>query len=163
MNRAYILLGTNLGDRTANLATAYARLNKLCGTLIQRSSVYETAPWGVTNQPSFLNSVVCLDTLHTADRLLDLLLQIEQEMGRVRKQKWGERIIDLDILYFNRAIIPAPSLTVPHPALHLRRFTLQPLCEIAPDFIHPVFNVSNGQLLQRCPDHSFVAKLDLLL
>ena len=156
MNNAYILLGTNIGDKTGNLKTACDKITAHCGTILSHSAIYETSPWGIEDQPSFLNRVIKLETKHSATELLELLLEIEKEMGRIRDKKWGERIIDLDILYFNEEIIVKENLKIPHPELHNRKFTLIPLAEVAPDFIHPVFNVSTKQLLERCVDKGTV-------
>jgi 2-amino-4-hydroxy-6-hydroxymethyldihydropteridine diphosphokinase len=158
MNYAYVLLGTNIGEKNTNLKTACNKINSSCGSLLSFSSIYNTSPWGITDQPDFLNMVVKLETKYAAPELLELLLGIEKEMGRSRDKKWGERIIDLDILYFNQEIIVKENLKIPHPHLHERCFTLIPLSEIAEDFIHPVFNVSTKKLLERCEDKGEVTK-----
>jgi len=160
MNYAYILLGTNIGDKIANLKTACAKISIDCGTIHDLSSIYETSPWGVTDQPSFLNMVIKVETKCSAEKLLKLLLFIEKEMGRLRLRKWGERLIDLDILYFNNEIIVKENLKIPHPELHNRKFTLIPLCDIAGDFKHPVFNITTEHLLERCIDKGFVMETD---
>ncbi|HWZ22542.1 MAG TPA: 2-amino-4-hydroxy-6-hydroxymethyldihydropteridine diphosphokinase [Cytophagaceae bacterium] len=160
MNYAYILLGTNIGDKIANLKTACAKISIDCGTIYDLSSIYETSPWGVTDQPSFLNMVIKVETKCSAEKLLKLLLFIEKEMGRLRLRKWGERLIDLDILYFNNEIIVKENLKIPHPELHNRKFTLIPLCDIADDFKHPVFNITTEHLLKRCIDKGFVLETD---
>jgi 2-amino-4-hydroxy-6-hydroxymethyldihydropteridine diphosphokinase len=159
MNFAYLLLGTNLGDKIANLKTASDKISSLCGNIIIRSGIYETSPWGITDQPSFLNQVIKIELKLTAEELLETLLLIEKEMGRVRDVKWGERSIDLDILYFNDEIIVKENLKIPHPELHNRRFTLVPLNEIAADYKHPVWNITNQQLLNRCTDKGSVEKI----
>lgn len=160
MNYAYILLGTNIGDRIVNLKTACDKINSSCGSIVSLSSIYNTAPWGITNQPDFLNMVVKLETKYSASELLELLLGIEKEMGRSRDKKWGERLIDLDILYFNNEIVVKENLKIPHPHLHERFFTLIPLSEIAENFIHPVFNISTKKLLERCGDKGEVMKFN---
>ncbi len=159
MNTAYILLGTNLGDKTANIKTACQKISSGCGTILQHSSLYETSPWGVTEQASFLNCALCLNTPYAPEILLQRLLDIEKEMGRIRIQQWGERLIDLDLLYFNREIIRTEQLTLPHPELQNRNFVLVPLCEIAPDYLHPVLGRSNQELLDNCPDEGTVTKI----
>lgn len=163
MNTVYILLGTNIGNKIANLKTACAKISIDCGAILDRSSIYETFPWGVTDQPYFLNMAVKIETKCTAEKLLRLLLSIEKEMGRVRERKWGERLIDLDILYFNNEIIVKENLKIPHPELHNRKFTLIPLAEIAADFIHPVLNVNTKQLLDRCIDKSAVVETEIFI
>ncbi len=155
MNRTYILLGTNLGDKRANLLKA-VELIKNHSLLTKQSSIYETAAWGNTNQDNFYNQVIEVKTELSANDLLQTLLQIEIQMGRVRNQKWEARIIDLDILYYNHEIIDTENLKVPHPYLHVRRFTLAPLVQIAPEFLHPVFNKTNTALLENCSDNSEV-------
>lgn len=134
----YLSLGSNLGDREANLRTAVEKLKQI-GNPIAVSSFYETEPVEVTSQPWFLNCAVKLDTEKMPRQLIAAILALEQEMGRQRKQKKGPRTIDIDILLFGSSIIEIPSLTIPHPKLHERRFVLEPLTEIAPDARHPVF------------------------
>src|SRR6187402_1940573 len=152
MNSAYILLGTNLGDKTANLTTACEKIISRCGSITKQSELYETAPWGMANQDAFLNQVIQIETNHSPEKLLEILLSIEIEMGRVRLVKWGERLIDLDILYFNKDIITKESLKIPHPEIQNRMFVLVPLCEIAADYKHPVLNITNQQLFKLCTD-----------
>lgn len=123
------------------------------------SSVYQTAAWGNTQQADFLNQVIGIETQNSPDVLLQGLLKIEQDMGRNRNEKWEPRIIDLDILFFDSLILDIPELKIPHPYLHVRRFTLVPLHEIVPFLIHPVFNKSVSELLEACSDHSKVIKL----
>lgn len=123
------------------------------------SSLYETAAWGIEEQPSFLNQVIAIKTKFEALELLQLVLHIEKLAGRQRDIKWGQRTLDIDILLFNNEIINTPQLTVPHPFLPERRFTLTPLCEIAPHIIHPVLQKTIQQLLEECPDTLGVKKL----
>lgn len=156
MNQAYILLGTNLGDKRANLQQANLSISANLISIVSYSYIYETAAWGNTNQDNFYNQVIEVNTELSATDLLQKLLQIETQMGRVRNQKWEARIIDLDILYFNHEIIDTENLKVPHPYLHVRRFTLAPLVQIAPEFLHPVFNKTNTVLLENCSDYSEV-------
>lgn len=126
------------------------------GSISLQSHVYETAPWGVTDQPTYLNQVLIVDTNLEPDVVLTKTQAIEQELGRVRLEKWGARLIDIDILYYDQWILHTDTLTIPHPYLHLRRFTLAPLAEIAPDFMHPVFQKTTMELLAECPDESEV-------
>ncbi len=148
----YLLIGTNMGQRDANLQLATELLEKQVGKLTKSSSIYETAAWGKENQPGFLNQVLAFETNLKPAELLEKILQIEQEMGRQRLEKWGSRIIDIDILYFNEKIINQKNLQIPHPYLQDRRFTMVPLAEIAPDFTHPVLKKTNKQLLEICED-----------
>jgi 2-amino-4-hydroxy-6-hydroxymethyldihydropteridine diphosphokinase len=156
MNQAFILLGTNLGDKRAHLQNAIEQMSLSNISIIQLSSIYKTAAWGNTNQDNFYNQVIEVNTELLATDLLQILLQIETQMGRVRNQKWEARIIDLDILYYNHEIIDTENLKVPHPYLHVRRFTLAPLVQIAPQFLHPIFNKTNTVLLENCSDNSEV-------
>jgi 2-amino-4-hydroxy-6-hydroxymethyldihydropteridine diphosphokinase len=156
MKQAVILLGTNLNDRPANLKQAREQIAYQIGEIIQVSSIYRTAPWGNTDQDDFLNQIVVVETTMEAVELLSVLLQIEKEMGRVRTKKWAPRLIDLDILYYDSDIISNQELKVPHPYLQDRRFTLIPLAEIQPDYVHPVLGLTNSDLLAQCSDHSDV-------
>jgi 2-amino-4-hydroxy-6-hydroxymethyldihydropteridine diphosphokinase len=156
-NIAYLSLGSNLGDRAANLKSAIDRLRDF-GEVVAVSSFYETEPVEVIAQPWFLNCVVKLDTEKTPEQLLAGILAIEQEMGRERKQKKGPRTIDLDILLFGNSIVELPGLTVPHPAMHERRFVLEPLAEIAPEVRHPVLKKSILELRETLPKGQAVKK-----
>ncbi len=160
MNTIYILLGANLGDPLKQMRSAYHLLNKKLGKVIVSSSNYESAAWGIEDQPIYYNQVLCIETQYTAIESLSICQEIEHELGRVRKEKWGARIIDIDILYYNNAIISTANLTVPHPYIHLRNFTLLPLIEIAPDYIHPNFNKTNKQLSIDSVDKLFVKKIN---
>lgn len=122
------------------------------GTILYSSKVYETAAWGIQDQPDFLNQVITLNTHIDPQSLLEKLLSIETALGRQRKVKWGERIIDLDILFYGDEVIDDEHLTVPHPGIPSRRFTLLPLQEIAPKLIHPTLNKTIEELLAECPD-----------
>ncbi len=148
----FILLGTNMGNKLQNLQTAREAISSRMGELTKVSGIYETAPWGETQQDVFLNQVLAVSTAFSALETLDLCLKIEQDMGRIRYARWKERLIDIDLLYYDQAIIREENLTVPHPYLHERRFTLVPLVEIAPGGIHPKLGKTNTQLLNDCPD-----------
>ncbi|MGB3006218.1 MAG: 2-amino-4-hydroxy-6-hydroxymethyldihydropteridine diphosphokinase [Chitinophagaceae bacterium] len=152
MNTAFLLLGGNLGNRTGNLAQAKEFISSECGRIHAVSSLYETAAWGNTEQPSFLNQALSLSTELSAKQLLRRLLKAEKKMGRIREEKYGPRIIDIDILFFNAEIHNSTILKLPHPEIQNRRFALLPLVEIAPDFIHPVLKKSITELLKECPD-----------
>lgn len=159
MHHLVLLTGSNVGDSLANLQTAARYIASEVGSIQKQSSVYKTAPWGNTKQQDFLNQVLWVDTGKNAREALVLVLAIEQKMGRVREQKWAPRTIDIDILFYDDAIIQESDLQVPHPLLHLRKFTLQPLLELDPNFIHPLFKQSIAQLSNACPDESLVEKL----
>ncbi len=151
MNEVYLLLGSNEGDRMKWMKQAINLLSAH-GAIAKQSSVYETAAWGIEAQPSFLNMVVLLKTDITAIRLLSEIHDIEKKLGRQREVKWGQRTLDIDILLYNNEQIELPGLLIPHPFLHLRRFTLVPLAELIPNQIHPSLNRTISELLQDCPD-----------
>ena len=158
-NGIFLLLGTNLGNRLKNLDTSKQLISKEIGAIERISSVYKTAPWGKTDQPDFYNQVIEIKSEYTPDILLSKILQIENTMGRLRKEKWGPRVIDIDILFFNRIVLNKPGLTLPHPALHERKFALMPMAEIDPEFNHPVFEKSISKLLFECTDNLPVERL----
>jgi 2-amino-4-hydroxy-6-hydroxymethyldihydropteridine diphosphokinase len=152
MNSVYLLTGGNIGNRMANLQSAIAAIESEVGVVNQTSSIYETAAWGLTDQPSFLNQVIHVQTTLEAAQLLEKILQIEKSLGRSRTEKMGPRTIDIDILLFNDAIINEPDLIIPHPHMTQRRFVLTPLGELAPTLIHPVWHASIEELLNACQD-----------
>ena len=153
MNKVYLLIGGNIGSREATLAKARRLIGETCGELISSSSLYETAAWGKTDQPSFLNQALEINTALNPLQLLQQILKIEKQAGRIRNEKYGPRSIDIDILFFNDEIHHYPSLKVPHPAIQDRRFVLVPMKEIAPKFVHPVHKKTIEELLEGCADH----------
>ena len=152
MSDIYLLLGTNLGDREKNLQIAKEQLTAHQLTIKKESSIYETAAWGVENQPSFLNQVVIVDSDKNPERVLIIINIIEGLMGRIRNLKWAQRLIDIDILYYGNSVIDKPKLKVPHPEIQNRRFTLAPLVELAPNFKHPISGKTQLEMLEECQD-----------
>ncbi|MGL1886769.1 MAG: 2-amino-4-hydroxy-6-hydroxymethyldihydropteridine diphosphokinase [Reichenbachiella sp.] len=159
MSVCFLLLGTNLGDKQTNLQDALDSISVQVGSVITKSSIYSTAAWGKEDQSDFLNQIIKVDTELDADQVLEHCLAIEKELGRIRFEKWGERLIDIDILYFDDLVIDKPDLKVPHPEIQNRRFTLVPMVELAKDLVHPKLNRSQTDLLSQCPDLLEVNKL----
>lgn len=152
MPKLYLLLGGNLGDRTLYLQQARESIAAQVGTITKTSSLYETAAWGKTDQPAFLNQVLEAETILSPEDVLQTINQVEHDLGRIRTEHWGARVIDIDILFYGNLVQQTQRLTIPHPQLHLRRFTLLPLHEIAPDLVHPVLKQTINDLLESCPD-----------
>jgi 2-amino-4-hydroxy-6-hydroxymethyldihydropteridine diphosphokinase len=160
MNTAYLLLGSNEGDRLEHLSRALKLINQKAGVLVTQSAIYVTVAWGNRDQPDFLNQVVCITTDLSPEQLLKALLSIEQEIGRTRSgTKWMQRIIDLDILFYNDLVMTTEELTIPHPFLQDRKFVLVPLLEIAAAYVHPVFQKNIAVLTEACTDKLEVKKL----
>lgn len=152
----FVLLGSNLGDSELLVNQACKMLEERCGEIVAKSRLYESEPWGFQAEHWFLNQVVEIRTSLSPDVLMQTLLTIEKELGRDRSiphQGYVSRPMDLDILYYGKDIIDTQMVTAPHPRLHQRRFTLLPLCDIAPDFVHPLLKKSNLQLLDECQDN----------
>lgn len=163
MTRCYLLFGSNQGDKMALLEQACVLINNRCGMLVERSSAYFTEPWGFETEEWFMNELLVVETELEPDALMDELMAIEHELGRVRPPEgsgYCPRTVDLDILYYGDQVIRTEKVTAPHPKLHLRRFALMPLCELVPDFIHPIFNVSQERLLHNCHDVSTIQRLN---
>lgn len=156
MSGILLLLGTNLGNRTLNLENARKALMSHDIGILNSSSIYESEPWGVSDQPWFLNQVIEVQTNLDPVNLLQKCLSIELQMGRVRKIKWGERLIDIDVLTFRDLVISSTDLTVPHPGIPERRFALEPIAELWPDWIHPKLKKSIGELMDSTSDNSKV-------
>lgn len=146
MNTAWLSLGANLGYPRLQLAQARKLMNERGIKIMRESSLYDTAPWGKTDQPDFVNQVLEVETDLTPKELMNAIIGIETDMGRSRTEKWGPRLIDIDILLFGNLQITSPELTIPHPLLHLREFCLDPLMELEPDLLHPVFNKTITEL-----------------
>lgn len=159
MSTAYLLIGGNLGNRSANLQKAVFNIEQTCGKIVQSSAIYETSAWGLTQQPAFYNQALILSTPLSPEDLMRQLLKIETQMGRTREIKMGPRVIDLDILLIDQLVQHTQLLQLPHPALTMRRFALMPLAEIAPDLVHPILQKSMQTLLEICPDQLDVQKL----
>ena len=159
MNTAYLLIGGNMGKKEENLETARSAIIELCGPIINLSAIYETAAWGNTEQPVFLNQALEINTTLNARQLIRKLLKIEKTMGRIRSQKLSPRIIDIDILLFNNERHDTSFLKLPHPELQNRRFALIPLADIAADVIHPILRKKISELLIDCPDTLPVLKV----
>ncbi|HOZ77956.1 MAG TPA: 2-amino-4-hydroxy-6-hydroxymethyldihydropteridine diphosphokinase [Ferruginibacter sp.] len=158
MNKTYLLLGSNMGNSKKLLAAAEKHIRKQIGLVTRQSGLYSTAAWGNTQQPDFLNQVIVVQTKLTAQQTIQTILSIEKEMGRVRTVKNAPRIIDIDILFFNKDIIKEKNLEVPHPHIPNRRFVLIPLNELSPNLKHPVFQQSVHYLLENCKDPLNVKK-----
>jgi 2-amino-4-hydroxy-6-hydroxymethyldihydropteridine diphosphokinase len=159
MNKLYLLLGSNQQQPQKQLQLAQKNITKKIGQVLRQSPVYQTAAWGNTNQPDFLNQVIIVNTALAAVQTMQTILNIEQYMGRIRTKKNAPRIIDIDILFFNKAIINEKDLIVPHPQLQNRKFVLIPLNQLSPNFKHPVLQKTIHQLLRICPDKLTVHKI----
>jgi len=155
----YLSLGSNVGDRAAQLREAQTRLRRE-GRIIAESSLYETEPVEFTDQPWFLNCAVALETTTSPQELIEAILAIEKDMGRQRLQNKGPRTIDIDILLFGDTVLDSTQLTIPHPAMLHRRFVLEPLTEIAPNLLHPVLKKTIRELLDALPQGQVVRKVD---
>ena len=159
-HKVYLLLGSNLGDRLKNIKTATELLGTEVGEIICMSSVYETAAWGKEDQAVFLNMAIEIKTSLSPLHVLENILAIEKVIGRIRKEQWGERLIDIDILFYDDDIIAIKEkLYIPHPQMQFRNFVLTPMLEIAGNLIHPVLKVSIEELKKRCGDSLAVVKL----
>lgn len=152
MNQSILVIGGNLGPREQHLREAVDLIHAEAGPVRKASALYETAPWGKVEQPGYLNQALLIETTLEAPALLEKLLDIEHRIGRIRREKWGARVIDIDIIFYNDAIIQTPALKVPHPQVQHRRFVLVPIVEIAPGWMHPVLKKNMTQLLAETAD-----------
>lgn len=153
-SRMIILLhtGSNLGNRIANLQLANTSIKKQIGRIVSISQYYQTAAWGVTDQPEFINQALMVETEKSPHEVLACIQDIEAKMGRIRLQKWGERLIDIDLIFYGKEVVNEENLQVPHPFLQERNFVLVPLQEIAADWVHPVLKRSVSEILEQSPD-----------
>lgn len=156
----FVLLGGNLGEPADIFSQVKSFLGRSNVKVVKSSALYRTEAWGKKDQPAFLNQVLEISTLLEPYDLLKLILSIELQLGRERKEKWGPRIIDIDILYYGQQIINEPDLIIPHPEIQHRKFALVPLCEIAPSFIHPLYKKSQQWLLAQLKDDLIVERLN---
>jgi len=154
--KVIIILGGNRGDRKKLLENAVLELSK-GGEIIAKSSIYETEAWGGVAKGPFLNQVVQLETNLKPEQLLDFTQKIESNLGRKREEHWGDRTMDIDILYYDRRVISNSSLQIPHPFIAQRRFVLVPLVEVLPRFVHPILGKSHLMLLEECKDETMVS------
>ncbi len=164
MECCYILFGSNMGDKDALFAQACLLINNRCDQVVRASAAYESEPWGFEAEEWFLNRIIVVETDKGPEEVLQQLLDIERELGRVRHpeiQGYTSRTVDLDLLYFGQRVINTDTLTVPHPRLHLRRFALVPMCEVAPEWVHPVFGLTQQELLLQCPDECIVRMMEM--
>lgn len=160
MHTAYLSLGSNEGDSLQILTDAISNIATACGSVLGQSGVYRTAAWGVTEQPDFFNIAISVSTNLAPEALLNALQQIEGQHNRRRTTKWGQRTLDIDILFYDDIYISLPNLIIPHPYLHQRAFVLMPLATIAPKYMHPVLQRTIEQLLESCNDTLAVKLLD---
>jgi 2-amino-4-hydroxy-6-hydroxymethyldihydropteridine diphosphokinase len=158
MNTVYLIIGGNLGDREHNLEQARDLLAIFAGDISKASGIYETAAWGKTDQPAFLNQALRLQTALTPRKLLQTILKIEKTLGRKREEKYGPRLIDIDILLYNQEIVEEEGLSIPHPEMQQRKFVLLPLAEIAGKITHPISQTTIAEMLSGCGDTLNVKK-----
>jgi len=159
INGIYLLLGSNLADKRVNIQRAFDLINLKIGNIILKSSLYETEPWGIKDQDRYINQVLKVESQCLPKNMLKKCNEIESIIGRKRSEKWGERIIDIDILYYDDLVISDNELIIPHPEIQNRRFTLELLVELAPDLIHPLLQKDQKQLLLECTDPLWVKKI----
>lgn len=157
----FLSLGSNMGDKEKNLLNAIHAIRNIPQTvLLGTSKMWTTEAWGKTNQDDFINAVVSIETYQSPELLMGMLITIEEKLGRVRNEKWGPRIIDIDILFFGELILKTEKLIIPHPEMQNRKFVLVPLNEICPELIHPVYKKTIANLLLECDDKCVVSQLN---
>lgn len=162
MTNSYLIIGSNSIDKNEKISNAVLLISKQIGTIILKSSIYQTAAWGYESPNNYLNQVILIKTSLTADKLLEQSQEIEKELGRKIKSvngQYQDRPIDIDILSYGQKIIKKENLEIPHPRMCDRRFVLEPLCEIAPNFNHPIKEKTITELLEKCQDELLVEKL----
>jgi 2-amino-4-hydroxy-6-hydroxymethyldihydropteridine diphosphokinase len=152
MVRAIIMSGSNLGNREQNLLLAKRQIEKRVGLILKSSALYKTEPWNMAGEPEFLNQALLIETALSAKGLMETLLSIENELGRERGLASASRTLDLDLIFYSDAVINEPGLVVPHPRMHLRKFNLLIINEIAPNWNHPVLQLEIQELLSTCID-----------
>lgn len=160
MNKLFFEIGGNQGNKISNISLAKEAITNNIGIIVNESGIYESPPWGFESNDSFYNQTLLVETKLPIEKVLERLLEIEKLLGRVRSaSRYSSRTMDIDILFYDKVIMNTDLLSIPHPRMHLRKFVLIPLCEIAPDFIHPVFNKDIKQLLNECKDDSECLKI----
>lgn len=162
MEAIFLGLGSNVVPKEAHLSQAINEITHHIGPILQRSGLYRTKAWGKTDQSDFINQVIKIESSRSAPLLLDTILFIESALGRTRQGKWGPRKIDIDILFYGQTVIATERLTVPHPFVQDRNFVLVPMMEIAPDFVHPILQLSIKALYEKCEDKLWVERIATL-
>ena len=161
MGRCHLHLGSNQGDRKVQIARAIQMIEESIGQIMCSSAMYETAAWGKIDENDFINMALEVEHYMSPTQLLKTVNQIEDRLGRIRIEKWGSRIIDIDIIFIEDTVIKTDKLTIPHSLMHKRNFVLEPMVEIAPEFIHPIINESLSYILEKCEDTTAVTRIEL--
>jgi 2-amino-4-hydroxy-6-hydroxymethyldihydropteridine diphosphokinase len=161
VGKCHLHLGSNQGDRKVQLARAIQMIEESIGPVLSSSAMYETDAWGKTDQNDFINIALEVEHYLTPNQLLKTVNKIEDQIGRVRFEKWGPRLIDIDIIFMEDTIVDTKKLTIPHPLMHKRNFVLYPMVEIAADFIHPILNEQLSHILEDCEDETKARRIEL--